>query len=123
MMCLSTITDPEADPKAKGTGWKALVCHNGKLESPCFGPQKGAASWNLRTWRRAGNRTEVARHGDPDAARYRAGIHLFRTRATARAWAGGSGPIRKVEWQGLICRGTQREGDALVVECARLLEK
>jgi hypothetical protein len=33
------------------------------------------------------------------------------------------GITRKVEWQGLICRGTQREGDVLVVERARLLEK
>ena len=123
MMCLGVITDPKPDPKAKGTGWKVLARYDGKLESPCYCPKIGATFWNSRTWRRAGDKMAWDRC-DPEPKRYRAGVHLYRTRKAARASKTYSSyAIRKVEWQGLICRGTEGGYDVLVVERARLLKQ
>jgi len=123
MMCLGAITDPTPDPKAKGIGWKVLAWYNGKLESPCYRAGVGTKFWNSRTWRRAGDAMDWARR-DCESKSYRAGIHLYRTRKAARASKTYSSyAVRKVEWQGLICRGTEGDCDVLVVERARLLEK
>ena len=125
-MCLGVITDPKPDPKAKGTGdWKVLACYDGKLESPCYCPKVGAKFWNSRTWRRAGDEMKWTRSGPGlEPTLYRAGIHLYCTRKAARASKTYSSyAVRQVEWQGLICRGTEGGHDVLVVERARLLEK
>ncbi len=126
MMCLTTITDPEPDPNTKGLGEKVLQQCDGQLFSLYYGPGPELIieePWVVGTWYTAG---EHVAH-DASGRDYRAGIHIFCDRLQAESWRsndmGYDIVVRKVEWQGLICRGRQEGLDVLVVERARLLEE
>jgi len=125
-MCLDVITDPKPNPKAKGIGWKTLCHREGRLTSLFFYGRQYLA-WCLRGWKWSqASRTVIAasRADARGRQRYRAGIHVFRVRNDARAWQSEPDEVvRRIEWQGLICRGTQEGNDVLVVERARLLKE